>query len=215
MRGDAYHAGPVMLSDVYTSAVGSAKDGVAASQRALYDAYNSLNSSTFKYTSTVSDLDLVTGDAVGVRWSNGTLNTPQKAGVTVSGNGLCITCAGNTWGVQLSLNQAVTQLFIRKKNESGWQSWQTPYPSLDTTTAQTGNMTVGTSHTAWSITVNRSGYTPLMFSPLNMGNSSTIIIHTEQRTLTSGTFKISGYAKSATTSSYPANISTVILWRKN
>ena len=45
MRGDAYHAGPVMLSDVYTSAVGSAKDGVAASQRALYDAYNSLNSS--------------------------------------------------------------------------------------------------------------------------------------------------------------------------
>ena len=45
MRGDTYHAGPVMLSDVYTSAVGSAKDGVAASQRALYDAYNSLNSS--------------------------------------------------------------------------------------------------------------------------------------------------------------------------
>ena len=45
MRGDTYHAGPVMLSDVYTSAVGSAKDGVAASQRALYEAYNSLNSS--------------------------------------------------------------------------------------------------------------------------------------------------------------------------
>ena len=45
MRGDTYHAGPVVLSDVYTSAVGSAKDGVAASQRALYDAYNSLNSS--------------------------------------------------------------------------------------------------------------------------------------------------------------------------
>ena len=44
MRGDTYHAAPVMLSDVYTSAVGSAKDGVAASQRALYDAYNSLNS---------------------------------------------------------------------------------------------------------------------------------------------------------------------------
>ena len=45
MRGDTYHAGPVMLSDVYTSAVGSAKDGVAASQRALYDSYNTLKSS--------------------------------------------------------------------------------------------------------------------------------------------------------------------------
>ena len=44
MLGDANHAGPVRLSDVYSSAVGSAKDGVAASQRALYDAYNSLNS---------------------------------------------------------------------------------------------------------------------------------------------------------------------------
>ena len=44
MKGDVNHAGPVRLSDVYSSAVGSAKDGVAASQRALYDAYNSLNS---------------------------------------------------------------------------------------------------------------------------------------------------------------------------
>lgn len=47
MLGDANHAGPVRLSDVYSSAVGSAKDGVAASQRALYDAYNSLNSSLY------------------------------------------------------------------------------------------------------------------------------------------------------------------------
>ena len=55
MLGDANHAGPVRLSDVYSSAVGSAKDGVAASQRALYDAYNSLNSrmsSCLKYLGT-------------------------------------------------------------------------------------------------------------------------------------------------------------------
>lgn len=86
---------------------------------------------------------------------------------------------------------------------------------LDTSTGQTGNMTVGTSSTFWNITVNRSGYTPLMFSPLNMGYSSTIIIHTESRTMTSGTFQINGYAKSATTTSYLVNISTVILWHKD
>ena len=40
--GDTNHAGYVRLSDVYASAVGSAKDGIAASQRALYDAYNSI-----------------------------------------------------------------------------------------------------------------------------------------------------------------------------
>lgn len=45
MLGDANHAGPVRLSDVYNSQVGDASQGVAASQKALYDAYNSLNSS--------------------------------------------------------------------------------------------------------------------------------------------------------------------------
>lgn len=44
MLGDANHAGPVRLSDVYSSAVGDASTGIAASQKALYDAYSSLNS---------------------------------------------------------------------------------------------------------------------------------------------------------------------------
>lgn len=45
MLGDANHAGPVRLSDVYSSQVGDASTGIAASQKALYDAYSSLNSS--------------------------------------------------------------------------------------------------------------------------------------------------------------------------
>ena len=45
MLGDANKAGPVRLSDVYDSEVGGASTGIAASQKALYDAYNSLNSS--------------------------------------------------------------------------------------------------------------------------------------------------------------------------
>lgn len=45
MLGDANNAGPVRLSDVYDSNVGGASAGVAASQKALYEAYNSLNSS--------------------------------------------------------------------------------------------------------------------------------------------------------------------------
>lgn len=44
MLGDANKAGPVRLSDVYDSEVGGASTGIAASQKALYDAYNSLNS---------------------------------------------------------------------------------------------------------------------------------------------------------------------------
>ena len=45
MLGDANHAGPVRLSDTYDKEVGGAQTGIAASQKALYDAYNSLNSS--------------------------------------------------------------------------------------------------------------------------------------------------------------------------
>lgn len=44
MLGSDHHPGPVLLSDDYSSVVGNAKQGVAASQKALYDAYNSLNS---------------------------------------------------------------------------------------------------------------------------------------------------------------------------
>ena len=44
MLGSANHAGPVRLSDTYSSSVGAAADGIAASQKALYDAYTSLNS---------------------------------------------------------------------------------------------------------------------------------------------------------------------------
>ena len=47
MLGDANYAGPVRLSDTYDSEVGDASTGIAASQKALYDAYNSLNSRLF------------------------------------------------------------------------------------------------------------------------------------------------------------------------
>ena len=48
MLGDANHAGPVRLSDTYDKAVGGAQTGIAASQKALYNAYNSLNSRILK-----------------------------------------------------------------------------------------------------------------------------------------------------------------------
>ena len=44
MLGSADKPGPVRLSDVYNSQVGDASMGIAASQKALYDAYSSLNS---------------------------------------------------------------------------------------------------------------------------------------------------------------------------
>lgn len=50
MLGDANKAGPVRLSDVYDSEVGGASTGIAASQKALYDAYNSLNSRLDTYS---------------------------------------------------------------------------------------------------------------------------------------------------------------------
>lgn len=72
------------------------------------------------------------------------------------------------------------RILFRGQNSGTWETWKKLDLFLDTSIGQTGNMTVGTSPTAWSITVNRSGYTPLMFSPLNMGNSSTIIIHAQR-----------------------------------
>ena len=56
MRGDEYHVGPVMLSDTYSSSVGAAKDGVGASQKALYDAYNLLNNNKANVSTVVSEI---------------------------------------------------------------------------------------------------------------------------------------------------------------
>lgn len=49
MLGSNLQPGPVTLSDDYSKVVGNAKQGVAASQKALYDVYNSLTN--YKITS--------------------------------------------------------------------------------------------------------------------------------------------------------------------
>ena len=55
MLGNANRTGPVRLSDAYSSLVGGASQGVAASQKALYNAYNSLNSR-------VGNIQFISGD---------------------------------------------------------------------------------------------------------------------------------------------------------
>lgn len=60
MLGNANRTGPVRLSDAYSSLVGGASQGVAASQKALYNAYNSLNSSKMPWYKISSTSNLYT-----------------------------------------------------------------------------------------------------------------------------------------------------------
>ena len=107
------------------------------------------------------------------------------------------------------------RMFFRGQNGGTWDTWKKLDLFLDTTTAQTGNISVGTTAVYWSITATRSGYTPLMYSHLNYGNSTTVALSTEGRNLSNGSFKINGYARSITSTTYTINISTLILWHKN
>lgn len=68
---------------------------------------------------------------------------------------------------------------------------------------------------SWAIEASKSGYTPIMFSNIILGNSTTIAINPENVTLADGYFKLSGYGRSMNSNSYTASISVVVLWKKN
>ena len=95
MLGSADKPGPVRLSDVYNSQVGDASMGIAASQKALYDAYSSLNSRISIDTVTLNPnygiADCNDPPSVISRYGGSTLNSPYKKGLTTSANGLLIT----------------------------------------------------------------------------------------------------------------------------
>lgn len=127
MRGDTYHAGPVMLSDVYTSAVGSAKDGVAASQRALYDAYNSLNSSKVGIARKGSNGDFNNLTDCGIfridsGWSNGPAHSAYDQVFVARGS-------ADTIG-QMVFRHDTPEIYFRTGNplassNAKWNGWRT------------------------------------------------------------------------------------------
>lgn len=57
-KGTGTVYGHVKLSDTYTSSVGDASSGVAASQKALFDAYSTLNSNLTNISNKVNTKDL-------------------------------------------------------------------------------------------------------------------------------------------------------------
>ena len=97
--GDTNHAGYVRLSDVYTSAVGSAKDGIAASQRALYDAYNSITTSLINKVYPVGSIYLSVNNVSPATFIGGTwtaLSNGYILKLITSGTGGTETATGNT-----------------------------------------------------------------------------------------------------------------------
>ena len=70
-----------------------------------------------------SNLNNIIGDFVISRWDSSTLNTPQKQGITGSGDGICISDVYDTYGIQVVFAQS-SGIFIRGKSRT-WGSWKT------------------------------------------------------------------------------------------
>ena len=75
----------------------------------------------------------------------------------------------------------------------------------------------GSSDTRWEISASKSGYTPIMFSDISHGWSSSALIGHEHVTFGSGTFKIDGYGRKVvnTGTSVTPTIGVQVLWLKN
>lgn len=58
-----------------------------------------------------------------MKYNSDTLNTPQKEGITVSGDGVVISYSNNTYGIQVCAAQATDTLFVRKKADTTWRAW--------------------------------------------------------------------------------------------
>ena len=122
MLGSADKPGPVRLSDVYNSQVGDASMGIAASQKALYDAYNSLNSSlkdrySGKLLTSSDNLNNYYGsDKTGLYV---TASGVQNAALDWAG----LLVSGSTGSHQMQFNS--TGLHIRSYTGSplAWTSW--------------------------------------------------------------------------------------------
>lgn len=216
MRGDAYHAGPVMLSDVYTSAVGSAKDGVAASQRALYDAYNSLNSSIDKQFWKHTLVDNANDAPYGVsQIADGKANNPNSFWSVLLTLGNNNTAYKQQIALPYGNNQAGAA--FRRMDNGAWSSWQyfLMRNEFATDVYSTGNMTVTTSTSGWSISATKSGYTVLMCSPLIYGYSAEVIMAPEGISFGNGSFSMSGFMRRYSGDPLTINIRVIVLWRKN
>lgn len=74
--------------------------------------------------------------------------------------------------------------------------------------------TINTVDTYWKIEASKSGYTPIMYTPLLHGWAAQIVIGPENLTMSSGYFCIDGYGKSLTRAVTPT-IYVKVLWMKN
>lgn len=226
MRGDAYHAGPVMLSDVYTSAVGSAKDGVAASQKALYNAYNSLNSRVekkfpyFYRYSEQTNLDNFTQEGIYTRIGTVT-NSPSDS----QSHAMLINVSSVGTPFQLYFIDNSNIFYKRWKSSGVWTEWYVynGVPLSKNSLAQfvrqryskTG-VSVGTSNVNFSISGTKSGYTSIMYS-LFYSYASTITAGVQIVSYGNGSFSCSGYAKRAdgTSSAVTVTFYVDVLWMRN
>ena len=124
MLGDANHAGPVRLSDVYNSQVGDASTGIAASQKALYDAYSSLNSRLSSKLNT----DIL---------SNGEDNTGGNNGVLFTGN-----TSGSNFRGYMFTNNGIYFIMIDANGNASYNGFAKIYGSDVSYNSTSRNMRV-------------------------------------------------------------------------
>lgn len=144
MLGSADKPGPVRLSDVYSSQVGDASTGIAASQKALYDAYNSLNSSISNLNTSVSGINslLTTLNSIAIYrgpsapknvnevaynticWANNS-NGQSHTNLPTGAYHLFTVETANSHAFQLGIEYTGAKMILRTIHGSTWGAWKT------------------------------------------------------------------------------------------
>lgn len=204
MRGDEYHAGPVMLSDTYSSSVGAAKDGIGASQKALYDAYNLLNNNKANVSTVVSEITR-DGNTFTAKNNSGTQlftftqkddNTTYSAGTGLSLSGTTFSLPNSgvtagTYGPSADVSGAngntisVPQITVDAQGRITSVTNRT-YTSVntDTNTTYTAASDGGLSLSSNAFSIKNSGVTAGTYGPSgNVTGSNTIQVNIPQITV--------------------------------
>lgn len=122
--------GKVNTGDIVNNCTSTAtnKPLSAAQGKALWEKYTQLNGDIgdIKYTGFSKDLNITANSSVieFMKYNSDTLHSPLKEGVTVSGDGLVISYANSTYGVQICAAQSNDTLLVRQKRDTTWREWK-------------------------------------------------------------------------------------------
>ena len=133
-------------------------------------------------------------------------------------NEVSYTSKNKEWQVD-NVESAINDLYektdvTKKVNDLETQLLEMNINNQLVTTHYEATYNINATDTHWSISANKAGYTPIMFS-LSHSNSAAVNGDWEAYSLNNGNFSVNGYARTLNNGSLSKVFRVVVLWKKN